>query len=223
MPNDVEDTGKSLIINIPDSKTKRSRSFVVSEAFYPICKKYMDLRPSVDNTKNLPFFLNYQTGKCTKQCVGINKLGSVPQKIAQFLGLPDSKLYTGHCFRRSSATVFVDAGGNLLELKKLGGWQSSAVAEGYIDNAMHSKIATSDKITSAIISNASDNSRNNVDLTDTVATGNNTHDSITLTTHCITQEQSTTLEANKTVTASVNNKDSCPIFNNCNVTINNYY
>ncbi|KAJ8914288.1 hypothetical protein NQ315_011023, partial [Exocentrus adspersus] len=34
-PSDIQDTGKNLIINIRDSKTKRQRSFVVSEYFYP--------------------------------------------------------------------------------------------------------------------------------------------------------------------------------------------
>lgn len=108
MPQHVEDTGKSLIVHIPDLKTPRS--FVVPGTFYKTCKKYMDLRPSGKDFKLMPFFLKYMNEKCTKQCVGINKFASVPQKIAEYLGLPDTKEYTGHCFKRSSATILFDAG-----------------------------------------------------------------------------------------------------------------
>lgn len=44
----------------------------------------------------------------------------------------------------------VDAGGDLLDLKRHGGWQSSAVAEGYLDNSLKSKVDASAKIASAI-------------------------------------------------------------------------
>lgn len=100
-PENIEDTGKSLIIHIPDPK--KQRYFVVSETFYPTCKKYMNLRPPGEDS--LPFFLNYQNEKCTKQCVGINKFGTMPQKIAEYLDLPDPKGYTGHCFRRSASAI----------------------------------------------------------------------------------------------------------------------
>lgn len=50
----VEDTGKKLIINIPDTKTKTHRSFVVPETFYSTCKEYMNLR-SANAATSLPF------------------------------------------------------------------------------------------------------------------------------------------------------------------------
>lgn len=68
-------------------------------------------------------------GRCTKQCVGVNKFGSVPIKIAEYLGLTEPELYTKHCFRRSSITIFADAGSNILNLKRHSGWRSSTVAE----------------------------------------------------------------------------------------------
>lgn len=156
------DTGKSLVINIPNSKTKTQRSFVVSEYFYPTVKKYMNIHPANhENNNDLSFFLKYSNGKCTRQTVGINKLGSVPNQIATYLGLPDAKTYTGHCFRRTSATILVDAGGDLLDLKRHGGWQSSAVAEGYVDNSMTSKANNSTKITSAIANSKESTTLNN--------------------------------------------------------------
>lgn len=103
-PEHIEDTGKCLIIHIPDPKTRRS--FVVPETFYPTCKKYMNLRPPGP----LPFFLNYINEQCTKQCVGINKFGSITKEIAEYLDLPDANKYTSHCFRRQEATILVDAG-----------------------------------------------------------------------------------------------------------------
>jgi integrase len=80
--------------------------FVVPGKFYNITKKYMDLRsPDMEQ-----FFLNYQNGKCYKQVVGINKIGEQPKIIAQYLKLPNPELFTGHCFRRTGATILADAG-----------------------------------------------------------------------------------------------------------------
>lgn len=190
-PEHVEDTGKSFIIKIPDSKTKTQRSFVVSEYFYPTVKKYINLRPLTTNTP-LPFFVNYNNGKCTRQCVGIHKLGGVPRDIAKYLGLPNSEAYTGHCFRRSSATILVDAGGDLLDLKRHGGWRSSTVAEGYVDNSMTNKTNNAAKITSAITNSNSVITNND----------NNLHLSYA---------------------SSSKSNDCSYVFNNCNVTINNYH
>jgi hypothetical protein len=52
-------------------------------------------------------------------------MGKVPKTIAAFLELPNPELYTGHCFRRSSATHISNSGGDLLSIKRLGGWKSS--------------------------------------------------------------------------------------------------
>lgn len=150
---DIEDTGNKLIISIPDTKNKSSRAFLVSGGFYSVCKKYLELRKNVKIPALSQFFLNYQQGKCTKQVVGINKIGNVAKQIAQFLMLPNPELYTGHCFRRSSATILVDAGGDLMALKRHGGWKSSAVAEGYVDNSTFTKISTASKIVNSIQNN----------------------------------------------------------------------
>jgi hypothetical protein len=46
-----------------------------------------------------------------------------------FLQLPDASSYTGHSMRRSSATLLANAGGDLMAIKRHGGWKSSNVAE----------------------------------------------------------------------------------------------
>ncbi|PSN43639.1 hypothetical protein C0J52_16677 [Blattella germanica] len=98
--DDVQDLGSSLLVSIPNSKTNVSRAFTVTGKYYGICKKYMNLRPEASI-----FFVNYYCGKCTVQNVGINKFGNMGKQISTYLNLPDPQSYTGHCFRRSSATV----------------------------------------------------------------------------------------------------------------------
>jgi len=75
----------------------------------------------------------------------------MPQKIAQFLKLTNPELYTGHCFRRTSATLLIDAGGDITALKRHGGWKSTAVAEGYVDTSIANKMNTAHKIASSVI------------------------------------------------------------------------
>ena len=78
--------------------------------------------------------------------VGVNQIGKVPSEVAEFLKLPETKMYTGHCFRRTSATLLVNGGGDILQLKRHGGWRSNNVAEGYIDGSIQGKLDTAQKI-----------------------------------------------------------------------------
>lgn len=84
--------------------------------------------------------------KCTVQPVGINTFGKIPTNIAEFLKLPDPKQFTGHCFRRSSASLLADSGANLITIKRHGGWKSSAVAEGYIEDSITNKNKIAERI-----------------------------------------------------------------------------
>lgn len=142
-----------LLVKIPDTKTKICRSFVISGNFYKICKQYMEIRLQISDPQINQFFLNYQRGKCTKQVVGLNKIGGVPKQIAEYLKLPDPKMYTGHCLRRTSATILVDAGGDLMALKRHGGWKSSTTAEGYVEESINNKTSTANRIINSIESN----------------------------------------------------------------------
>lgn len=145
---DFEDLGSAALITIPNTKTKIIRKFTVTDRFYLLCKKYIELRPH--NVSTNSFFLNLQNGKCTNQKIGVNKFGAMGKQIALFLKLPNPELYTGHSFRRSSATILVDAGGDLTSLKRHGGWKSSSVAEGYIDDSLKNKMDTAQKIVNSI-------------------------------------------------------------------------
>lgn len=64
--------------------------------------------------------------------IGINTLSKFPFKIATYLGLDEPKNFTGHAFRRTAATFAAEAGIDMMNLKRLGGWKSDTVAQGYI-------------------------------------------------------------------------------------------
>lgn len=143
--DDVEDVGSILIVKVPDSKNHSERTFTVTNLEYVrIYRKYRALRPRHASSRRL--FLKYTNGKCVNQHVGINKIGEMPSLIAKWLGKDMCDRYTGHCFRRSSATLLANAGGNMTSLKRHGGWKSSTVAESYIEDSLSNKIDISNKI-----------------------------------------------------------------------------
>lgn len=142
--DDIQEAKKTLVVQIPNSKTKISRTFCIVGKYIEYHQKYAALRPSTVNHRR--YFLFYLNNKCTVQPIGINTFGKMPTVIAEFLGLPDHKQYTGHCFRRTSASLLAESGAHITEIKKHGGWRSTSVAEGYIDESMSYKNATAQKI-----------------------------------------------------------------------------
>lgn len=145
--DDIDDKDPILLINIPNSKTYISRQFIVTNGTQnelQLVRKYLQLRP--ENCSSRRLFIRYQKGKCVNQVVGMNTMGNIPGLIANFLKLPNPNCYTGHCFRRTSATLLADAGGDITTLKRHGGWRSATVAEGYIENSVENKIKISKQI-----------------------------------------------------------------------------
>lgn len=137
--NDVEVKSDIITVTVPKTKTNVPRLFAITETpWIQLVEKYVQLRPT--HSSNNRFFLTYRRGRCTTSPIGINKMGAAPKEIAKFLKLPHPELYTGHCFRRSSASHLANQGGDLLTIKKHGGWKSSSVAEGYVDASLRKKI-----------------------------------------------------------------------------------
>ncbi|CAH1366303.1 unnamed protein product, partial [Tenebrio molitor] len=139
----VKDEGAVIVVRIPDTKSHVSRAFTIlsdGNGFNPIdlVRQYMKLRPS--HTKIDRFFLSYRNKKCTVQPVGIKTIGKFPSIIAKYLGLENAASYTGHCYRRTSATLLANAGADVLTLKRHGSWKSSTVAENYVAESMCNKI-----------------------------------------------------------------------------------
>lgn len=145
---DIEHYDKMIVVKIPRTKNDVPRKFTVDGDFYEIIKKYEALRP--ENVKNDRFFLCLRNGKCTQQVIGINTFGAMPKMIAEYLGLDEPDKYTGHSFRRTSATMLADAGADLLTLKRHGGWKSDKVAMGYVEDSINNKKKICAQICSSI-------------------------------------------------------------------------
>lgn len=148
--NDIEDRDSFIIVKIPNTKTHIQRSFTITNKedetihYLEIIRKYIKLRPS--HVKSSRLFLNFQKGKCTTQVVGKGTIGKWPIKIAEHLKLENPTNYTGHSFRRTSATLLANKGVDILGLKRHGGWKSSAVAESYVEDSLQNKIKFAEKI-----------------------------------------------------------------------------
>ena len=111
---DIEDRGEFIFVKIPDTKTHIQRSFTITNIenetihYLEIFRKYFRLRPN--HVKSSHLFLNYRAGKCTIQVLGKGTIGRWPSKIAEYLKLQNPASYTGHAFRRISATLLANKG-----------------------------------------------------------------------------------------------------------------
>jgi integrase len=79
-------------------------------------------------------FRKYNAKKCIFQLpvVGKNTIADYPHRIAKELGLPHAEGFTGHAFRRTSATILADAGSTTKNLMRHGRWRSASVAGRYV-------------------------------------------------------------------------------------------
>ncbi|KAJ8670461.1 hypothetical protein QAD02_001720 [Eretmocerus hayati] len=135
-------------VSIVDTKTYVPRTFVVGDIFYPILKKYVDLRQPIV-AKDSRFFLFYSKRRCTKQPIGKNRFGDISKDIAGYLGLKNANDYTGHSYRRTAATLLSNSGANLAAVKALGGWLSDTTPQGYIEHSDHNRMQIFEGIVSA--------------------------------------------------------------------------
>lgn len=144
----VEETCIGVLIE--DTKNNEPKSFVINQInieglnFIDIVRQYMGLRPEIPGTDR--FFLTYKNDRCIRSHIGINTIGNFPKLIAQYLGLDEPAKYTGHAFRRSAATFLADSGADITTVKRLGGWKSTSVAEGYIADSLENKKKIAQKI-----------------------------------------------------------------------------
>ncbi|XP_044261817.1 uncharacterized protein LOC123009505 [Tribolium madens] len=118
--SDIKEKGSILLITIRPCKTEKGRNFAVIDdseiPYLQILKKYLSLRPDQVSTDRM--FLKYSKGKCIRLVVGMNTFGQCPSLVATYLKLPDAKKYTGHAFRRTSATIMANIGMSVDELKR---------------------------------------------------------------------------------------------------------
>ena len=159
---DITDKGSVLIVKVPETKTGTSKGFTIVEETeinaLKLVRKYMALRPNKMNHGR--FFVTYRMGRCTVQPVGKNTLGSVPNVIAKYLKLDNPQQYTGHCLRRTSSTLLIEAGASFETLKMHGKWKSNTVAQNYVEESITSKNRISNLIASAVTSTESNAYKN---------------------------------------------------------------
>ncbi|XP_044752134.1 uncharacterized protein LOC123312026 [Coccinella septempunctata] len=129
--NDVQDIGTKFLVTVQSSRSHSNRIFTVVDndehTVLVLIRRYISLR--LANTPHDKFFVFYRNDKCTVQPVGSNTFAKLPSIIADFLKLEQPLLYTGHCFRRSSASIHSDSGSEFSTIKHLGGRKSTTVAE----------------------------------------------------------------------------------------------
>jgi len=94
------------------------------------------------------FWRHYQHGRWTSP-MGHNTLAETATRIAIALKLPEPKRYTGHCFRRTSATALANAGVTLMELKRAGGWNSDTVCQRYVADSVAEQQKTAEMLAPA--------------------------------------------------------------------------
>lgn len=143
----------TAIVRVKSSKTDqagRGHSFIMTPNPNPkLCavtrlRNFMNLERSSSAGKCKRLFRSIsKNGKKTEIPIGVNKMGAMPKIIATFLELPDVNKFTGHSFRRTSATILSEQGIGLVELKQHGRWRSTTVAERYVNNTITSKTKTS--------------------------------------------------------------------------------
>ncbi|KAK9753374.1 hypothetical protein QE152_g3516 [Popillia japonica] len=90
--DDIKDLENLILVNIPNTKTNKPRSFtILGDVYINLYREYAALRPKDINFTR--FFIKFQNGKCHKVVMGIHKISSVAKDIASYLKLPNPSQY----------------------------------------------------------------------------------------------------------------------------------
>ena len=133
----ILETGEIQVEYQSSSKTRvKGFSYLIPKVYQKEFKDYLDDWSAVGGNSLLK---NYNV-KCSKRKkkTGWRTMQKMCNRVEQVLGLSVNSLTT-HAFRRSGATALANAGASLIQLKRAGRWQSSKVAEGYIENCLPEK------------------------------------------------------------------------------------
>jgi len=136
----IEETQVPLTIQRSKSAAAAATTtFIISNTDGLDVVALFNLYVSQQNPKTGRFWRHYRWDRWTSGVVGHNPLAETPRAVARWLGKENAEAYTGHCFRRSSATAYADATGDKIGLKRMGGWRSDTVVERYISESKHEK------------------------------------------------------------------------------------
>lgn len=154
----VLDEQSHFRVSIPNTHANLIREFVITQTdiegvnSVEMIRRYMSLRPG--HVHHNRFFIKYYNGRCSVQPVGINTFGIIPKRIAEAIGLPNPDSYTGHCFRRSSATLLAGSGINFLKIKRYGIWKAGPAQDASAENSQQAT-QKEEKVSSDILAKTS--------------------------------------------------------------------
>ena len=112
-------------------------------------------------TANDPLFRGVHGGqRIVKQPMGIHLIRNVAKDVATELGLDNPSSFTGHCWRRSSATQAAGAGATSTDLKRTYGWKQDTTAMRYLDSTMDQSV----KVAKMLTENNTNSARSKVNV-----------------------------------------------------------
>lgn len=116
------------------TKTLKDRCFKVVNTVNVQAADIIRMYDGIARTswKRDAFMIGYRNGKHTGQRLEKHTLGKHGIQIATFLQLPDPHTYTGHCLRRTAATLLANKGTSNMQMREVGGWKSMTTVNGYI-------------------------------------------------------------------------------------------
>lgn len=101
-------------------------------------KMYKERFPEDKRTGRL-FRYNTQNG-ITDKPIGKTFFSKLPCEVAIFLKKENPQEFTGHCLRRTGATLLADSGVTIVELQRWGRWKNASVAQRYVDKSVKGKL-----------------------------------------------------------------------------------
>ncbi|KAK8791083.1 hypothetical protein WA158_003015 [Blastocystis sp. Blastoise] len=149
---DLEFLSDGVHINIERSKTDQSGEGFIAIVprekendykLYNIVKKYYDTLPTDPEG---PLFPSVTDDTFDMRKTGIKAIGDYPRRIATLLGLENPDAYTGHCFRRTMATLAAEHGATSDDLMKQGRWKGHDVASHYVGNTNKRRLELAKRI-----------------------------------------------------------------------------
>ena len=131
------DTGEIQVEYRNSSKTRvKGFSYLIPKVYR---KEFQDFLDDWSPDGGDALLKNYNAKYSNrKKKTGWRTMEKMCRRVEEVLDLKSGSLTT-HTFRRSGATSLANAGATLIQLKRAGRWQSSKVAEGYIENCLPEK------------------------------------------------------------------------------------
>ncbi len=107
----------------------------LSISFATKVKNYLEALGKLTEDKDSNLFKGCMKGShFVKNPMGKNTLHDIGKDVARELGFSDWEAYTGHCWRRSSATQVAGEGATTVDMKRQFGWKQETTAMRYIDS-----------------------------------------------------------------------------------------